>query len=355
MITDQQLLVAEDGAFQVWLRKGIPQEIIDFLKTARYGTEGAIYEHLGTEDRVAHMHQTLLAYATKGEDLVACMVMNQVEARYLDQTIESYYIRYFNAHPKYRGQGITKRMSLLFIEQLRNHVPGKALFYAALEVENKRSTSIVEKVGFQKIAKVNTIGFSRFFPKKSTRIEVLTDEEERKQMLNQLASFYEDYTFVHFLNIFQKDHYYVIRQQGKIVAGIQMHKTVWRIKNMPGTTGWLLLNIVPRLPLFNKMINPKHFEFLSFEGIYFAPGHEAALIELMEGLLAKENLKTAIFWLAATSHIYQMLIKKVKLGIMHSFVKDAATYIAADMQYLEEEEKQKIINSTPYISTFDFI
>ena len=355
MITTEPKLVAELDNFKIWLKKGIPKHIVDFLETARYGTDGAVYEHLMVADRIQHMHDPHLAYATFDEDLVACILLNRVTSRQQGERVDSYYIRYFNAHPKYKGQGITKKLSILFIEELRKHLPGKVLFYAAMEDGNGRSINIVERVGFKKLAPFKTLGFSRFFPKKSNRISRVVHREEEEQVIHHLESFYQNYSLVHFHNIFQKGQYYIIKNQGEILAGVQMHKTIWRVASMPGLSGKFLIYAVPHIPVLNKMIHPQHFEFITFEGIYYQTGKEGVLLELMEGLLAQEQLKTAILWLAESHPLHPFLIQKGQLGLIHQFVKDANAYLAVDDQYLTPEQQSKLKAGIPYISTFDFI
>ena len=66
----EKTLVGQEGPYQVWVEKGVPDQVITWLEAARFGTEGAIYEHLGTRDRVAHMHKPFLASATLDGDFV---------------------------------------------------------------------------------------------------------------------------------------------------------------------------------------------------------------------------------------------------------------------------------------------
>ena len=348
-------LITQEGDFKIWIRQDVPQEIINFLKTVRFGTEGAIYEHLGTEARVANIKSPYLAYATQGEALVACMLMSRVESLQNGHALDSYYIRYFSAHPDFKGQGITKRLSALFIEAFQAQLPDNTLLYAAMEGGNKRSVRIVEKVGFTSKKPVQTFGFSRFFPKRNTQIEALLDQTERAKMQSLLGQFYQNYTIFHQQNLFQNDQYYVIREKGAIAAGIQMHKTVWRIQSMPGWKGKVLLHVVPKIPLLNRMMNPNWFEFITFEGLYYQPGKEGVLFSLMEGLLAQEQLKTAIFWLASDSPISKMLNEKGRLGIIHALVKDSVTYMTFNGKGLSPEVEQTLDKCPPYISGFDFI
>ncbi|HKK76886.1 MAG TPA: GNAT family N-acetyltransferase [Saprospiraceae bacterium] len=355
MQTESRTLITEQGPYQIWVEEGISPFIVNFLKTVRLGTDGAVYRHYDTEDRIAHIEQPYTAYATEGEKFVACMVMSRIETWQGDQPLDSYYIRYFSAHPDYRGKGITKEMSLLFIDAFVKTLPQGTLLYGVLEGGNSRSIKIVEKVGFEDRKPVRTIGFSRFFPKGSKRIERITTEAEREEVLNLLEDFYADYAIRHFQNVFQKDRYYVIREKGEILAGLQVHKTVWKVESMPGLSGKIMLNVLPRLPLVNKMFNPRHFEFITFEGIYYKSGEEAALYELIEGLLAQEKLKSAVFWLAEDAPLAKMILERGKLGLIHRFVKDAGTFIAYNTTNLSEEQLEQLLRYPPYISSFDFI
>lgn len=355
MSLEPRKLIAEQAPYQVWLQKGIPEHIIQFLETVHFGTDGAIYSHLKTAERIAQIEQAYVAYATEGDRFVACMVMSRAQTWQGPLPLDSYYIRYFSAHPDYQGKGITKQMSQLFIPAFAKTLPKGALLYAALEGDNHRSIKIVEKVGFGYPQPVSTIGFSRFFPKGSPNIQPIRTEAEKAEVIALLETFYAEYSIRHFSNIHQHDNYFVIRKGGEIVAGLQMHHAIWRIENMPGLSGKLLLHVVPRLPVLNKMMNPNHFEFLSFEGIYYQLGHEDALFELMEGLLAMEKLKTAVFWVAKESPVADTILHNGKLGLMHLFVKDARTYITYNTTKLNEEEKAQLLQYQPYISSFDFI
>lgn len=355
MQIESPALIAEQAPYQIWVQEGIPPFIINFLKTVRLGTDGAVYRHYDTEDRIAHIAQPYVAYATEGEQFVACMVMSKIKTWQGNQPLDSYYIRYFSAHPDYRGKGITKQMSQLFIKAFAKTLPTGALLYGVLEGGNHRSIKIVEKVGFEQRKPVLTIGFSRFFPKGSKRIQRIKTPAEKQVVLDLLEDYYQDYAIRHFQNVFQKDRYYVIREKGEILAGLQVHQTVWKVESMPGLSGKILLSILPRLPIINQMFNPRHFEFITFEGIYHKVGEEAALYELIEGLLAQEKLKTAIFWLAKDAPLTQMILQRGKLGLMHQFVKNAGTFIAYNTTQLSDAQQEQLLRFPPYISSFDFI
>ena len=151
------------------------------------------------------------------------------------------------------------------------------------------------------------------------------------------------------------DNYYVIKEDGEIIPGCQFHKAHWVVNKMSGIIGKIILNVVPKIPLLNKLFNPKKFEFLAFEGLYFKPGNENRLHELFEALLAQEKLKSALFWMAEKSPYYKSLTQYGNLGLINKFVKDSDVYIMASYQNMTAEEIEVTENNPLYASGFDYI
>ena len=87
------------------------------------------------------------------------------------------------------------------------------------------------------------------------------------------------------------------------------------------------MNLVPHIPIINKLFNPKKFEFLAFEGIYCKKGYEDTLHELFNGLLAKNGLKSALMWFGDNSDMYEQLNSYGKLGFLNKLMnKDYKDY-----------------------------
>ncbi|MFM8371121.1 MAG: hypothetical protein ACKOCO_01950, partial [Bacteroidota bacterium] len=151
------------------------------------------------------------------------------------------------------------------------------------------SFKVVSGAGYENLGVMRTNGFSRFFPKKSASVERIATEQQRAEVLSLLKSQYQDHALVHFNSIFLHDDYYVIRHEGEIVAGCQLHRVKWAVRSMPGVSGKLIVSLTPYVPLLNRLFNPSSFDFLGFEGIYCKPGYESRLEELFEGLLRQEK------------------------------------------------------------------
>ena len=119
--------------------------------------------------------------------------------------------------------------------------------------------------------------------------------------------------------------------------------------------GKIVMNVVPLVPLLNKLFNPKRFEFLAFEGVYVKPGYEPQLMELFEGLLAKEKLKSAMYWMAENCPVRKRINENVKPGLLHSFIKNSDVYILASFHALSETEIVDLKSRPLFASAFDYI
>jgi hypothetical protein len=199
------------------------------------------------------------------------------------------------------------------------------------------------------------MGFSRFFPKANKNIEQVNTDTVRKEVLALLKNQYEAHALVQFNSIFLHDDYFILRENGEIVAGCQFHRVHWVINRMGGFMGKIIMNVVPLVPLLNKLFNPKRFEFLAFEGIYSKPGYEHRLMGLFEGLLAKQKLKSAMFWMGETCPLRKRILEKGKTGLLHSFIKDSDAFIMASFHDLSEAEISDIKSRPLFASAFDYI
>ncbi|MCO6493448.1 MAG: hypothetical protein J5I98_33820 [Phaeodactylibacter sp.] len=113
--------------------------------------------------------------------------------------------------------------------------------------------------------------------------------------------------------------YFVLEEQGRIVAGAQAHQAHWSIEKLPGFVV-LLLPVIPHLPLVSRIFNPRAFRFLTFEGFFAEPGYEGRLQDLLEAILARYGYHSAIFWFDERDSFCPQLLKHNRMGLLHQFV-----------------------------------
>ena len=348
-------LLFTEPPYSIWRENGIRQEAVEFLQHMVLGSGGVIYEHKTTSQIIPQLQNPELLYVAEGDEIMATVVFCRNEVGVAGHTFNSQYGRYFAAAPKFKGRGLVKKFSAHVMDLVREGEKEKTIFFGVVEEKNKASYKVSSSVGYRPIGKIKTIGFSRFFPRHSRRIEKITTTEEKEAVLNLLQNYYRGHSLVHFNFIFLNEGYFVIRENGEIVAGAQVHLGHWVIKRMPGLLGKILLNVVPHLPVLNGIFNPRKFKFASFEGIFCKPGYEDRLFELFEGLLAKQKLKTAMFWMAEKSSYYQKIIEHGRLGLFHTFIKGSDTQVMASFRNMSPEEEKLFEEHPVYACALDYL
>jgi len=230
----------------------------------------------------------------------------------------------------------------------------KAIYFASIEGRNRRSYNFVKGVGYEQIAEIRSLGFSRFFPRKLNAVEQVQTAAVREEVLQLLREKYKHHSLLHFSNLFKHDHAYVLRRDGKIKAFVQVHEALWVIKKIKGKQGEMIMKYAPHIPLINQLFNPNRFQFVAFEGLYYRDSLKD-LTRLMEAALAIHGVKSALFWFDAKDPMYREVTDNAKLGILHNFVKDNNAYVLASFRNFTAEDEERVRNAPAYISGFDNI
>ena len=348
-------LILREEEFSIWRHEGISDEALEFLDRIAWGNDGAVYEHKNTEEHIGLLHRPTLMAVHEHDKIQGTAVFCNTDITVGGAEYNCYYIRYFASSKEIRGTGVMKKYGIKVMESVRADEKKKTVFFASVEKGNKASYKAVESAGYQNIGVVKTNGFSRYFPSPMKSIEHVTSDDVRKEVLALLKKQYDEHAIVQFNSIFLHDNYFVIRENGEIVVGCQFHRVHWVINRMPGIMGKIIINIIPLIPVLNKLFNPKRFEFLAFEGIYVKPGFENKLSDLFEGLLAKEKLKSSMYWMSQNCPLRKRLLSKCRSGLIHTCIKESDVFIMAAFQNLNEEEITDLKLRPLFVSGFDYI
>lgn len=346
-------LILQEGEFSVWKYREILPEVSDFLAEVAWGTEGAVFEHKNTEEHVKFIKNPILLVVKKDDEILATAVFCNARMRSGPFHFNYYYVRYFAAARSIKGTGLVKHFSAKVMEAVKYGEVMPTIYVACVEKDNRASFKVVSKVGYETVGTIKTHGFSRFFPRKDKRLEQITTDESRKEVLALLENYYSEHTLVNFDYIFLHDKYYVIREKGEIIAGCQVHHVHWAVNKMAGFSGRIIRAVVPYLPVVRKVFNPASFEFLGIEGIFFKPGCKADLLRLFEAVLVQEGRNSAMFWLGESSPVRAGILKKGGLGLLHSFVAKSDVLLMTSYVGLTEDEIRDFKSRPLYASSFD--
>jgi hypothetical protein len=229
----------------------------------------------------------------------------------------------------------------------------KHISYAFVESMNERSKNLVNKAGYEYIRSFLTIAFSRFYPKPDKRVSKLSDNEKEK-MESLLLEYYRDYSFFTTDYSFFGDRYYVLKEGEEIIAGVNAIPSVYKVYDVPGIWGWVMMKILPITPFYRKLFRPGEFRYLVFDAIYCREGREDLLANLFEAACSAEGFHTGLTWLDDRSLLYDKIKTGVKMGALNRMLNAKPGLVYARFLNLEDIEKEYFYDAPAYISGFDF-
>ena len=348
--------VYSDPGYSIYKYKGIPEEAIAFFDETNWGSAGTVYVRKNSNELVRLLKRPyLFAIHQEDKEMVATAIFCHTQPYVRHSQFNCYIVRYFAAGDAIRGKKLIKHYAGKVMEVVRDAESEKTIYVGCVEKGNIRSFKVVENVGYEILGTQSVNAFSRFFPKAQPDLEQITTEKDKTEILELLRKYYQSHVLVHFDYLFLHDNYFVIRDKGEIVAGSQYHRVHWAMNQMPGFMGSIIMNVLPHLPFINRLFNPKQFEFLTFEGIYFKPGHEETMLRLFEGLLHKEKLNSALYWMGETCPYRQAIKQYGHSGLLQHFVGDAGVYIMTSYRNMSAEEIELMKSGPLYASSFDYI
>lgn len=283
-----------------------------------------VYQHGRAEDKYMSIPSPFFVSLVRKSKVIATCCFCKREVWSQGEKHAAYYVRYFTFHSSLRklgdkyidrpnDDGVLRREIRELLTGRHFGGSGPNYFYAYVDSGNTRSEKFVAGFGFQQVGSFASLIFSRFNPQIARRAERLT-REERTAFKTRLLAFYSDHALVTDENLFTGGNYYVIKEEGQIVAGLQGHAEQWRVSHMPGRSGWLMMNVFPRVGLLRKIFNPD-YRFAAIEGIYYLPGYEHHLTALLEHVMAVNKVYSAVICLDPASKVHAV-VRSLRLGLV---------------------------------------
>jgi hypothetical protein len=229
----------------------------------------------------------------------------------------------------------------------------KHIMYAFLESMNERSKNLVHQAGYEYIRSFLTVAFSRFSPKADPQVSKLSDQE-KPGMKDLLIDYYKDYSLFTPENAFYGDRYYVLRERGEIIAGVCAIPSGYKVYDMPGIWGWVIMKVLPGFPYFRRLFRPGEFHYLVFDAIYCKKGKEKMLAKLFESVCAAEGFHTGLTWLDDRSNLFDKIRTRVKMGALNRMLNAKPGLVYAKFINITQAEKDLFYDAPAYISGFDF-
>jgi hypothetical protein len=229
----------------------------------------------------------------------------------------------------------------------------KHIMYAFVESMNERSKNLVHQAKFEYIRSFLTVTFSRFSPESDNRVTRL-GEKGKPVMRELLRNFYKDYSFFTDEHAFHNDRYYVLKEGNEIVAGVCAIPSSYKVYEVPGIWGWIMMEVLPMVPYYRRLFRPGEFRYLVFDAIYCKKGRESSLATLFESACAAEGFNTGITWLDDRSELFDKMRTGVNLGALNRMLNAKPGLVYSRFVNLTDQEKNRFYDAPAYISGFDF-
>ena len=230
----------------------------------------------------------------------------------------------------------------------------KHIMYAFVESMNERLKNLVNQAGYEYIRSFLTVAFSRFSPRPDKQVSKISTPEEKKKMESLLMDYYKDHSFFSTESSFFGDKYYVLKDGDEIVAGVNAIPSVYKVHDVPGIWGWVMMKVLPGTPYYRRLFHPGVFRFLVFDAIYCRKGKEMLLADLFESVCATEGYNTGLTWLDDRSELYDKLRSGVKMGALNRMLNAKPGLVYTRFVNLTDKEKEYFYDAPAYISGFDF-
>jgi hypothetical protein len=364
-------------AIELKLEKKANKDVRALLNNTILGTPGGIqYKQSNIGEKIDQLEDTqFLCLNLRGRTIGTIALSRRIFEHENFHPIATDYIRYLSikslmrdekAHKskkqnKAQKNNRTRNLVSSFFSDLSaikgTDIPSSSdyLMYAFVESHNERSANLVEKNGFKPYRKFKTNAYNNFLAKKQKGVKRLESSEYKEQVKNYLYKEYNEHSLYHPKLINLKKDYWILEENGQLIAGIKVRLTSWKILNLPGVHGKFLLKILPKFSFLKKFLDPENFNFLACEGIIIRDGHEQKLTKLLEGVCYEHKTSIAMFWFDTESPLLNRINQIKKMGILKRILnfKPARLYIRSEN--LNPKTEKMLRDRPTYISAYDIV
>jgi RimJ/RimL family protein N-acetyltransferase len=327
-------------------------EFLQLLDKTQWGAKDTLYTMENLQEELDKLKDAYYVMLRRNTELIAVCVLNKKVIPINERPCNIFYICDFAVKKDEIGQGygslLLSKTTEFFYDQM-----DKGILYGYVEEENTRSLNAFIIAGHNKIGSFAISIFSRIYPKANKNIRKLY-KEETASMLEELQKSYTGHSLLDLHESFDYKNYYVYEHNNHILAGVQVKRLTWKITNLPGIGGKVIVKILPYIPVFRKLINPKKYRFLKVGNLYLKAGHEESLNKLLHSILSENKLTTCLCYCDPESPVYKKLSHILNSGLLSKAVNTRAL-VMGKHKGLSEDEIEMLTNSPLHLSMNDSI
>jgi len=368
--------VWQQGAMSTTLETVPPPELIDHIGTTYLGTPGGLqYHHTTGIPKLKEIRNCYFVFLRRSGNMLGSIGYALRETTAGEQSYKSWLVRYFSIKAPLRTNQQTRRQvkqrpirdrSVSLIKDVANFFHDnperlidpdvqetpKAILYSLVEKNNERSRNFAEIGGYEKTGDVVSFMFSRLRKRNKIEVEQLAGSD-LPLMRSLLRDFYSGHAFYFEDNLFLDDNYFVLRENGEIIAGLQANEEMWEISTIGNATLDRFVKLLTRIPFIGRRFRYEAMKFLGIEGIWFKEGRGDAVYRLLEGVLARKDHYLALMIMDTRAPEYINFASHKRLGPVNTILGSFEAGFYTRFYAFPEVEKAEVAARPAYISIYD--
>lgn len=277
---DSEQVVFEQGELRVLVSPTLHPAAMDLLRQTEYGTSGIRYRQQDQLVRVRDLAHPRFFLLWRSAHLLGMYCLDERQVWLDGRWLPAFYGRYLTVSAAHMGQGYGHLLKQQAIQYVERTTSSPCLLYCFIEQKNTRSSAISLDEGFTAVATLRTTLFFHGQPEIDPRVEpaAATDLPAIKSIL---FTRYQNHHLLTLERIGYQQGYFVLREAGVIVAGVQAIRVHWCFTHIPEPVRSMLRLVLPK-----RFFNPDQQPFAVLEGVYLAEGHHQLWPVLLESVLA---------------------------------------------------------------------
>lgn len=337
------------------LREEHTPELLELLQSVSLGTNGTIYRHLNTAERLQQIDSPIHLCFKRREKLLGNVTFCRRD--------EDWYVRYFAFDSIFQGKGgksgslssnsiLKKELNLFFDDVLvgkyadynRGTIPTG--FYAYVDPRNTKSLNLVKQFRFEHDRTILTQSFSRHGLKLNPTLCNLTWEEIAEQVQESFGK----YSYFH-PETTRSGPIFGLKKEGKLVAYAKITLAEWEFERLPGKYGKFLFKALPFLPVLRKLLQVKNHKFIVPEAVWVKDNNPQLLVEFFKALLAHHKRHVIMWWVDAENELYTQTKNQVSWGLLNSLLGVHEVYLMSRKRTAKSSKNE----APAYICGIDFV
>ena len=296
-------------------------DVIELLESTIWGTRGILYRSLDMEEKLKGLSQPSYLRLVKGDKTVATAVRNHKSVELAGVRYDAVHLALIAVHRDFARQGLGKILAQVSRDHYLEKLNPPGLLYGYIESGNEASLRLYRTLGCHDLGEVRPRIFSRIRPRKSARVEML-GQAAVPEILSRLKATYQTHALCSFDQSLDPERYFVVRQQGEIVAGAQVHIVRWQVLQLPGWQGRLALSILPHIPLLGRNFTPSNIRFGRVGNLYAKEGSEELISEILQTALAELDLPLVAMFVDSRGEPERRILDRTKLGLLDRAISE---------------------------------